>query len=68
MIEIVNFPDDPNRVEPPDDDFDESKWIKLCDKCSRPLYEGDAVYMFDGLPFQTVCYCEDCLEDIRRIL
>lgn len=62
------IPDDPMRVAPPEDGIDESRWLSLCEKCNRPLFEGDAVYEFDGLPFQTVCYCEDCIESIKRIL
>lgn len=68
MIDLL-VPDDPARVALPDDDFDEKQWLGMCDKCGRLLYEGDPVWEFEtGLPFGTICYCEDCINDIRRIL
>lgn len=73
MIDLL-VPDNPARVAPPDDGFDETKFsvailLGMCDKCGRLLYEGDPVWEFEtGLPFGTICYCEDCINDIRRIL
>lgn len=65
-----DIPDDPARVAPPDDDFDESQWLAVCFGCERHLYEGDAVYEIgNGLPFGEETYCEDCLNSkFRRIL
>ena len=64
-----SIPDDPMRVAPPDDGFDESMYLEQCAECNRPLYEGDPVYDFDELPFGTKTICEDCLNSMhRRIL
>lgn len=69
MILFGDIPDDPDRVAPPEDDFDESQWLETCDKCDRPLYSGDSVWEFEsGIPFGTICYCEDCIDEIRRVL
>lgn len=65
-----SIPDDPMRVAPPDDDFDDSQWLEICQGCERHLFEGDTVYVIPSkLPFGDETYCEDCLNSkFRRIL
>jgi hypothetical protein len=52
-----NYPCDyrcPNAPEPP--------IVFYCDECGEPIYEGDTYYQVD-----LDKYCEDCMNDFKRI-
>jgi hypothetical protein len=64
-----DYYDDPMRVGEPEDGFNENMWVEQCAECNKHLYEGDAVYDFEELPFGTKTICEDCLNSMhKRIL